>query len=153
MRYIQIFNRVILQYAGDDTVQEVAIDGSKTYTLTGDNWDKTINPRFMTMDHGRQSLHYFHSYAALDRIDFSNLSVCDPLKDLSKLPLSVYLPDSVNCITLRDNYAILMSRIVTEEIEYFKGLFGNCVDLHISHEYSAQMKEQSKFAVCILKTV
>ena len=32
------------------------------YTITGDNLDKSIQPRFMTMDHQTQSLHYFHSY-------------------------------------------------------------------------------------------
>lgn len=40
------------------------------YRLCGDNIDKTVRHRYMRTS----SLHYFHSYAIADRIDFSNLS-------------------------------------------------------------------------------
>ncbi len=118
--------------------------------IVGDNWDRTINPRFMTMDHGRQSLHYFHSYAALDRIDFSTLVFDKPTKDLDSLSHSVYLPDSSDCISLQENYAILLSRVLTEEVEYFRKVFGNCTELHNKHQYSAQMKEKSIIVSFIL---
>ena len=48
-----------------------------TYRLCGDNIDKTVRARYMRSERGKpESIHYFHSYAALDRIDFSNLSEC-----------------------------------------------------------------------------
>ena len=40
------------------------------YKLVGDNIDKVVKPRHMRIDHQAKSLHYFHSYAVKDRIDF-----------------------------------------------------------------------------------
>ena len=42
--------------------------------LCGDNIDKMVKRRYMRSDKGNLSLHYFHSFAALDRIDVSDLS-------------------------------------------------------------------------------
>ena len=44
-----------------------------TYVLVADNIDKTVNPQYMTVDHQRQSLHYVHMYAALDRVSCTTL--------------------------------------------------------------------------------
>ena len=45
-----------------------------TFQLCGDNIDKSVKRRYMRCDKGNHSLHYFHSYTALDRIDLSGLS-------------------------------------------------------------------------------
>ena len=37
-----------------------------TFKLCGDNIDKSVKRRYMRCDKGNHSLHYFHSYAALD---------------------------------------------------------------------------------------
>ena len=44
------------------------------YKIVFDNIDKNVAPRFMRNEHQIRSLHYFHSYAVKDRLDFSNLS-------------------------------------------------------------------------------
>lgn len=104
-----------------------------TCIIVGDNWDKTINPRFMTLEHQRKSLHYFHFYTVFDRIDFSHLSREEPIGDVEKLPLSVYIPDADECSVLRDNYATLLSRVLVEEVDYFKKFCSKFVVQHIPH--------------------
>lgn len=48
--------------------------GTFAYIIVGDNLDKTVKPRHTSSDHQSQSLHYFHSYVAMDRINFMHLS-------------------------------------------------------------------------------
>ena len=49
--------------------------GKTMYRLCGDNIDKTVKPRYMRSDtHKTESIHYFHSYAIANRVDFSDLS-------------------------------------------------------------------------------
>lgn len=52
------------------------------YILTGDNTDKNVPPRDMTLQHQTKSFHYFHAYAALSRIDFTGLSKETPTSRL-----------------------------------------------------------------------
>lgn len=96
----------------------------------------------MTMEHQRKSLHYFHSYAVFNRIDFSDLASDQPIADVSTLSLSTYLPDTTDCAKLRENYAILLARVVVEEMPYFR-VFRDCVVKHIKHLYSSEMKAKS----------
>lgn len=56
-----------------------------TYKLIGDSVDKSVNPCYMTLDNQSKSLHYFHVYVILDRVDLSHLDneprildVCTP---------------------------------------------------------------------------
>ena len=72
-----------------------------TFKLCGDNIDKSVKRRYMRCDKGNQSLHYFHFYAALDRIDLSGLSdeilpgcLPDPEEIASSL-LSSVLDDTI----------------------------------------------------------
>ena len=44
------------------------------YKIVFDNIDKNVAPRFMRNEHQTRSLHYVHSNAVKDRLDFSNLS-------------------------------------------------------------------------------
>ena len=59
-----------------------------SYKLVGDNIDKNVRPRFMRIkQHRSQSLHFFHSFAVLDRINTSCRIVghsCTNLFTLSK---------------------------------------------------------------------
>lgn len=91
---------------------------------------------------------------AQDQINLLSLSTNTSLGDVSELSLSAYLPDAVDCMNLRDNYAVLLSRVLVDEIDYFKKVFGDCVYRHIPHEYSSQMKEKSTIvsSLCCIKS-
>lgn len=113
--------------------------GCYSYILVGDNIDKTIRARNMTMDHQNQSLHFFHCYAALDRINFTNAI---PLGQPADLPLSIFLPDLADCTKLRENYTILIGREVVKKLTYFK-IFEKCLPKHIPHAHSQEMSRKS----------
>ena len=44
------------------------------FKLVGDNIDKNIRPSEQRIDRQTRSLHYFHSFAVRDRVNFSNTS-------------------------------------------------------------------------------
>ena len=48
------------------------------FKLVGDNIDKNVRPSFSRSDRSTQSLHYFHYYAALDRVNLSSFSDATP---------------------------------------------------------------------------
>lgn len=116
--------------------------GSFSYILVGDNVDKSVRPRYMTIDHQAQSLHYFHMYAALDRIDFHHLDNDKPIAEVSSLPLSTFLPHMEDCAALRTNYAILLGRELVKSVKFFKS-FSDYIPAHITHKYSEEMRSRS----------
>ena len=113
-----------------------------SYILVGDNWDKNIRPRHMTMEHQTTSLHLFHAYAALDRVDCTGLSDDAPTADLKNMSPLSFMPSVEDCMKLRDDYITLVARIVVEKLPAFEP-FADCVDKNIPHPYTAQMKEKS----------
>ena len=48
------------------------------FKLVGDNIDKNVRPTHQCLDHQTKSLHYFHAYAVVDRIDLCELSDATP---------------------------------------------------------------------------
>ena len=79
-----------------------SFDSWNGFKLVGDNIDKNVRASYQRIGHTTQSLHYFHSYALLDRIDFSGLSDAPPppsiVDPLTFLPLEedIYLVESDN---------------------------------------------------------
>ena len=113
------------------------------YVITGDNIDKSVSPRYMTVDHQTKSLHYFHAYASLNRIDLTGVSEETPTSRLLRnLEISAFLPSVADCTALRDNYVILFSRVICETLTEFCS-FRDCVPQHITHKYSAEMAKKS----------
>ena len=53
-----------------------------TYKLVGDNIDKRVVPRDMRSDNQTKTLHYFHVYGVLDRIDLTNEADDPALPDI-----------------------------------------------------------------------
>jgi hypothetical protein len=87
----------------------------------------------MRLDYQNRSTHNFHAYSALNRVDISAASTTQPSEDSSKsIPVSSFLPSTSDCGTLKENYAILMARVVVEEIPFFQQISG-CVPMHIIH--------------------
>ena len=61
------------------------------FKAVGDNFDKNVHPSFCRLDKGTKSLHCFHYYAVLDRLDLSSLSDVTPNTpvDANKLLINV----------------------------------------------------------------
>lgn len=66
---------------GDDSEGEIVpkasndccIGTDRTVSFIGDNFDRSINPRDMRINHQVQSLHLFHLCAAVNRVGTSHL--------------------------------------------------------------------------------
>lgn len=127
------------------TMPESAIIPS--YKLCGDNIDKTVRQRYMRVDsQGTLSLHYFHFYGVLDRVNLDHLSPLPPL-DVSVDPkeaVGLLLPSLHDDKNLHENFITLISRILVNDVDLFKFGFSDVVNWHIPHKYSKEMSQKSK---------
>ena len=62
-----------------------------------------------------------------------------PIADISNLPLTTWLPSVYDCVRLRKEFIILVSRILVAKLKVFK-YFGDVVSEHID---SNEMAEKS----------
>ena len=128
-------------FSEEEQTQDVTSQTS-TYVLVGDNIDKSVNPRHMTVDRQRQSLHYFHRYAALDRVSCMGLRSDERIGDVSALGTSAFLPTTSDSKQLCSNFASLIGRLIVKKLPYFS-IFKNCITHHIPHRYSLEMGKKS----------
>lgn len=116
------------------------------FRVCGDNIDKTIHRRFLRSDRENISIHYFHSYAVLNRVDFSHLSDDIPdnstTHDLNRVALSLQ-PTALDDEILHDNISTLISRILCTRMEFFKVCFQDLIQWHIKHKYTIEMSQKS----------
>lgn len=113
----------------------------------GDNIDKNFKPKFRCIDKQTVSVHYFHYFAALDRINLSGYSDVPTrfyYMPTNKLPLDILLPTSSDNQILVRNFAVLVSRILVKYIKFFEQSFDGVVVNHIRHEYSKEMATKSE---------
>ena len=77
------------------------------FKIIGDNVDKNVKPSFMRINTSTPSLHYFHSYAVLDRVDLSGIPDIQPPGTCDLLAL---LPSSGDVDMLKQHFSVLISR-------------------------------------------
>ncbi len=116
------------------------------FRICGDNIDKGVKQRYMRVGVKKpDSLHWFHAYAVSDRIDFSNLSE-------QVIPTSQICPDRIAAsllpsveddLAIRRNICTLMSRVLCDNVTFFKASFDGVVDRHIKHDFYDQMSKKS----------
>lgn len=114
--------------------------------LCGDNWDKGRKQRHMRVGIEKiESLHYCHSYAVSDRIDFSNLSpqVHPTLQTSSEQIALSLLPNTDDDSEIRDNICTLLSRVLYNNMSFVRLSFDGVVDWHIKHEFYKEMSAKS----------
>ena len=130
-----------------DTSIERAESGSYGFKLVGDNLDISVNVRYIRSDgHQNQSLHFFHSIAVLDRIDFSALST-QPQATCKNCPLNMALsivPSTQNDTNLLHNIAIHISRVLVTYMSFFQFAFSDVTTWHIQHRFYQEMSRKSE---------
>lgn len=138
-----------------DKIPGVGEFKTSSFRLCGDNIDKTIRRRFLRSDNSNTSLHYFHSYAVLNRVDFSHLSDHIPdnstITDLESVAISIQ-PTKIDDKILQGNIATLISRVLCTKMDFFKFCFEDIVQWHIEHKYTSEMSQKSvvvSFLSCI----
>ena len=100
-----------------------------------------------------KSIHYFHSYAVADRIDFSDMSEATfPLPSVSTEQLAAsLLPSIEDDMALRDNFMTLVARVlVTYNMEL---TFNGVVEWHIKHQFSQEMSKIVSIQYSVLQDI
>ncbi len=114
--------------------------GTPGLKIVIDNIDKTVRPRDQRIDAQSKSLHYVQAYAVKDRIEYSKFSNKPPP------PGSIYdlLPCASDYQALKDNFAILVARVLVKHIPYFSQDFKGLVPSQIPHQFSSEMAKESE---------
>ena len=92
--------------------ESTVISAWNGFKLVGDNIDKNLRPSFQRLNKQTVSLHYFHTYAVADRIDFSTLS--DVVPESITVNPSTFLPDYNDLEALHEEFQILTSRYIVQ---------------------------------------
>ena len=111
---------------------ELELPSEKGFVIVGDNIDKRITPRNMRIDHQVQSLHYFHSLAARNRIPTTYLDDRQQLKDVTELVLSDFLPTVADCTKIRSNFAVLVARTLVKTSRLLLQIQRGCTNPHLT---------------------
>ena len=124
------------------------------FKIVGDNIDKNVRPRHETLERRSRSLHYFHSYAILDRVDLTGYTDEVQCSDGSAIDMEFesLIPniDDSECIV--ENFAILASRVVCKYIPAFSDMSSR-VTQHIKHSRYEEMCTKSKVVSYIIIVV
>ena len=99
------------------------------------------------------SLHYFNSFAVLNRIDLSGYSDTYPHSclDQPKRRAESLLPSSEDDAIILNNIATLVSRVLAEHMPFFKHTFEDVTDWHIKHKHYKEMSSKSDVVSIINK--
>lgn len=132
---------------GDDE-QPLATEAAKQqcvvirgYKFEFDNLDKTIKPRYMTVDSRTKSMHYVQIYSVKDRIDFSSLQ-STPTAGMKCL--YDVLPSATDYSDLKKAYCRLIANMMVEHIPFFSKNFKGLIPKHPPHQYASEMSEKSE---------
>ena len=112
------------------------------FVLVGDNIDKSVNARHQTMESRNRSLHYFNSYAVLDRCDFSHLPEIESPTVRSSYDMNNFLPSDDDFETILLHFAVLVGRMLTTYLPGFEKY--ELLSPQIKHKYSTEMKRRSE---------
>ncbi len=113
------------------------------YTLCGDNIDKNVRRRYQRSDKSTISLHYFH-ICSEKQSEFLTFSDDSPSCSLSaKAKSKLVMPGVADDLQLKENIAILISRILVDHMEFFKFCFSDVTCGHIKHQYYKEMSSKS----------
>ena len=110
------------------------------YKIVFDNLDKTIKPRFMGADY-QAKLHFVHSYATKNRIDFSKFS--------DEIPTEVniwdIIPNEVDYPSLK---WFCYRMIVEQHIPFLGSDYERLPLQHTPHKFSKEMSKKSEVVKC-----
>ena len=117
------------------------------FHVIGDNVDEGVKQQYMRSDIRKpDSIHYFHSLAVGDRVDFSSLSeqtIPTKQTDPKQVALSL-LPSTEDDSAMRDNICVFISRVLCKSLPFFSLSFDGVVEWHIKHDFYEEMSTKSE---------
>ncbi len=113
------------------------------FGLNGDNLDWMRRPSIYSRDRDTESIHWFNLLAYDNRVVDWDLDDKDPIKNIMDLDNSTFIPSPEEHSQLKDEFVVLVLRILTKHCKYFQQ-FANKVPAHIPHQYRREMSCQSE---------
>lgn len=123
--------------SSEDGKQPISLNAG--YKIVFDNIDKNVKPRHMRSDNQTKSLHYVHSYAVRDRVNYSCISD-EPRTEINAFDI---LPTEEDYQSLKADFSNLISRLIVKYMPFFKDSFKDIPLKHIPHQYSKEMASKS----------
>lgn len=134
-------------------MEEEAIESSFStqtdFGLNGDNLDWIRRPSIYSEDRNTESVHWFNLIGYDNRVVNWDLNDKNPIRDIKDLENSTFLPSLDDHAKLKDEFVVLVLRILVKNCKYFEQ-FASMVPTHIPHPYSKQMSHQSQVVSLIL---
>lgn len=124
----------------DQVVEEVK--QGKKLQGTGDNWDFQIRAHDMRTTNQNKDLHYFASNLIVERVPCEGLSQESPQRDISKVPNSLFLLNDNETRKLREDFKVLVGRVLVKHIESLSFL-KSIIPEHITSKYPNEMAQKS----------
>ena len=125
---------------GNDEMQDLS---QESFQVTGDNLDISIKTKYMSIDRRNKSLHWFNVIASNERVINADLATSRPRCSILSVPDTAFLPSVQENEKLREEFAILVERILVKYLPAF-ALFENYVYKHIMHKFSKEASQQSE---------
>ena len=109
--------------------------------IIGDNLDTNLVASCETSTHKGKSLHWVSLFAVKNQVSGNHLPDERPFADVSKVPLSTWLPSVSDCVTPREEFIVLVSRVLVKNLTAFGFLRDQVVE-HIPHIYILRHNEE-----------
>ena len=107
-----------------------------------DNFDLRQNVREMTCESQNKDYHWINHNCVLNRVSGAHLDNTKPVCDINDLPYGTLLPQARDHLNNRENYIVLVQRVLVECIPAL-GFLKDAVKKHIPHEYSKEMGQKT----------
>lgn len=126
---------------------EANVEPVMGFKMIGDNIDKNVKCRYTRVDKRQvTSMHYYHYYALQDRTNIAGIPDNSP--DLENIPLlTIPVNDVLPTVTdernLYHNFAIIISRVLVDNLKYFN-CYSDVVTHHIKHDFYDEMSSKSE---------
>lgn len=123
-----------------ETSQQTVTSTSNGMNFVMDNFDLRQEVKDMTADNQNKDYHWTNHNCVKNRVSGAHLANDKPICKLSDLPNGAVLPQAKDHLNIRENYIVLVQRIIVEYIPALNFL-NNAVQKHIPHAYSKEMAQ------------
>ena len=111
--------------------------------LVFDNLDYNHEVHYMTEEHQNVDCHFVTAMCTENRVPAVHLSHKQPDRGILEMENGKCLPSSTENVKQRENYILLVQRIIVNNIPCLRNL-ADVSPTHIPHAYSQEMKTKSE---------
>jgi hypothetical protein len=135
-----------LMLAEKKAIEDNTGEDSVPSEIIGDNFDIMKSPTHMTKEKQRQSWHWFLMVGLQRRVLSPNLSTECPVKSISDVENSVFVPSIDDCRLLENNFVHHIMRVLVKYFPCFQK-YEPFIPKHIEHPHMQEVSKKSDFVI------